>query len=141
MSFTDVPLRRHALSLALAGAALFAPGVAEAQRGVPPAPLQVPKCEVQVTGINSGANDVRVQSVHFIQGTQAPAILTGSGMLDIPATNTRVQRNFGRLDPCDAGQVEVLLVEQATPQRTKTVRLAITPQRRTVDVGDVRRFF
>lgn len=141
MSRPDVPLRRHALSLALFAAALVAPATAQAQRGAPPPPLQVPKCIIQVTGINSGANDVRVQSVHFIEGAQPPAILGASGILVFPPTNTRAQRSYSRLDPCDAGTVEVLLVDPLNPQRQKTVRLAITLQRRTVDVGDVKRLF
>ncbi|MBL8982541.1 MAG: hypothetical protein JNL26_10185 [Gemmatimonadetes bacterium] len=120
----------------------FVPGLAEAQRGLPPAPLQVAQCSVQVTGINSGTDEVRTASVQFIEGNRPPAPLTASGgALDIPATNTRVQKQFSRLDPCDAGTVQVTLVLQSSPQKTHVMRLAITPQRRTVDLGDVRRLF
>lgn len=135
---------RSLLARAL-GTALVAlvPMAAHAQpaKGAAPIALQLPKCNVQVSGFNTGTDVVKVMSVRIIETARTSALpSTGLG-LEFPVGGVKRQKGYSRLDACDAGEVEVTLERQSSPAKTIIHKVPLTPTRTSVELGDVKLLF
>lgn len=114
---------------------------AQGVRGAPPPALQLPQCAVQVAGFNNGATDVRVTSVQVVEAGQTSGLMVAGGAFTLATGGVKVVRMASRLAKCGEGRAEVTLELQSNPKRTHVFKTALTPERTSVELGDVKRFF